>query len=72
MRHDVRAVWDPWQKELFAKQKEIEAEAFTLWSSDMEIAKEYLTKYSMETQEAIVERAWELAAELWNKYDELF
>ncbi len=72
MRHDVRAVWDPWQAELFADQKEIEAEALKLWKSDRTASKEYLTKYSYDLQEAIVERAWELAAELWNKYDELF
>jgi dipeptidase len=72
MRHDVRAVWDPWQAELFANQKEIEAEAVKLWSSDRISAKEYLTKYSFELQEAIVKRAWELSEELWTKYDELF
>jgi dipeptidase len=72
MHHDVRAVWDPWQAELFADQKEIEAEALKLWKSDRTAGKEYLTKYSYDLQEAIVERAWELAAELWNKYDELF
>jgi hypothetical protein len=72
MRHDVRAVWDPWQAELFANQKEIEAEAVKLWSTDRIAAKEYLTKYSFELQEAIVKRAWELSEELWTKYDELF
>ena len=72
MRHDVRAVWDPWQAELFAKQKSIEAEAIELWSMDREKAKELLTKYCMELQADIVQRAWELSEELWTKYDELF
>ncbi len=72
MRHDVRAVWDPWQAELFAKQKSFEDEVLKLWSADREKAKEKLTMYSIETQAAIVQRAWELAEELWTKYDELF
>jgi len=68
----VRAVWDPWQAELFAKQKSFENEILEQWSIDREKAKEMLTKYSIETQAAIVERAWELGEELWTKYDELF
>ncbi|MBK9099160.1 MAG: C69 family dipeptidase [bacterium] len=72
MRHDVRAVWDPWQAELFAKQKSFEDEVLQLWSADREKAKEKLTMYCIETQAAIVERAWELGEELWTKYDELF
>jgi len=72
MRHDVRAVWDPWQAELFAKQKSIEEEALALWSLDREKAKELLTKYCLELQADIVEQAWGLSEFLWTKYDEKF
>ena len=44
MRHDVRAVWDPWQAELFAKQKSFEDEVLQLWSADREKAKEKVEK----------------------------
>jgi dipeptidase len=72
MRHDVRAVWDPWQAKLFAKQKEIEDEALSLWADDREKAKEFLTKYCIEQQDAIVKEAWDLGEELFTKYDEKF
>jgi len=72
MRYDVRAVWDPWQAELFTNQKIIEAKALKEWSINREKAKEFLTNYCMELQVDIVERAWGLGDELWTKYDEKF
>jgi dipeptidase len=72
MRYDVRAVWDPWQAQLFANQKEIEAEALELWSLDREKTKELLTFYCLELQAEIVEQAWGLSEFLWTKYDEKF
>ncbi len=72
MRLDVRAVWDPWQAELFANQKSFEEEALQLLKSDKKRGIEHLTKYSYEWQKKVFERAWELTEELWTKYDELF
>lgn len=72
MRYDVRAVWDPMQKEFFSNQKEIEAEALKLWKQDRTKAKEFLTDYCYRLQEKVVDRAWQLAEELWTKYDEKF
>ena len=72
MRHDVRAVWDPLQAKLFSKQKEIEDEAMVHWGIEREKAREYLTKYCIDQQADIVQKAWELGEELWTKYDELF
>ena len=72
MRYDVRAVWDPWQADLFANQQDIEEEALELWNKDRDAAVEFLTKYSYRWQEKVVDRAWLLSDELWTKYDELF
>jgi dipeptidase len=72
MRYDVRAVWDPWQAELFTNQKVIEAKALEEWSINREKAKEFVTTYCLELQVDIVERAWGLGDELWTKYDEKF
>ncbi len=72
MRHDVRAVWDPWQAELFTNQKVIEAKALEEWTISREKAKELLTNYCLELQVDIVNRAWGLGDELWTKYDEKF
>jgi hypothetical protein len=72
MRHDVRAVWDPWQKELFDNQAAIEKEALELYDNDPKKAAEFLTKYFNEWGVKVNERAWQLGDELWTKYDELF
>ncbi len=72
MRHDVRAVWDPLQTELFENQKVIEQKALELWQKDRDAAVEFLTKYSYDWQEKVCDRAWLLGDELWTKYDELF
>lgn len=72
MRNDVRAVWDPIQSEYFANQNEIESKAIEMLKDDRDGAIEFLTKYSFDEQERIVERAWLLGDELWTKYDELF
>lgn len=72
MRHDVRAVWDPWQAELFSNQKQFEEKALQLLKTDRTKAIKYLTGYSYEWQEKVFNRAWLLTEELWTKYDEMF
>ncbi|HLG32786.1 MAG TPA: C69 family dipeptidase [Ignavibacteriaceae bacterium] len=72
MRHDVRKVWDPMQKELFTNQKKFEDDALKHYSLNRDDAKEFLTKYCHSWQEIVVERAWLLGDELWTKYDEKF
>jgi dipeptidase len=72
MRHDVTAVWQPLQQELFNNQKKIEQEAKRLYQSDKKQAKKFLTDYAIEWGDKVVERAWRLGDELWTKYDEKF
>lgn len=72
MRYDVRAVWDPWQTELFANQISVEDEAKKLLIADRKKAVEYLTDYSYKWQVKVFDRAWLLTEELWTKYDEMF
>ncbi len=70
MRHDVRDVWDPWQNQLFEQQKEIENKALEIKNKKKRIA--FLTRYTMEWGNKVVEKAWELGDFLWTKYDEKF
>lgn len=70
MRHDVDAVWNPWQKELIDNQKKIEEEALQIKHKKKQI--EFLTKYTNEWGEKVVKKAWDLGDFLWTKYDELF
>lgn len=73
MRHDVRAVWDPWQAELFKNQAMVEQEAVAmLKAGKTKKAKEYLTNYTNEWGDKVVEKAWDLGDFLWTKYDEMF
>ncbi len=73
MRHDVMAVFDPMQKELFENQEEFEAKAMELYNAGKK--KELiimLTDYTMKWGNEAVEEAWKTGDFLWTKYDELF
>ncbi len=73
MSKDVRAVWDPMQKELLDKQAEFEAEALKLQKEGKtEELIELLTTYTNTWGDKVVNRAWLLGDELWTKYDEKF
>ena len=72
MRHDVQAVWNPMQAELFGKQRQIEKEALEHFKDSPQSAVNYLTGYSMKWGEKVVKRCWELGDYLWTKYDEKF
>ena len=73
MRHDVEAVWDPWQKDLFVNQKLVEQKAIQLYDTkNPEKTVIYLTDYTNEWGEKVLKKAWGLADFLWTKYDEKF
>lgn len=72
MRHDVTEVWGPLQREMFAEQRAVEEKALKLHAKDPKKAREYLTGYSRQQGEMVVDRAWKLGDELWTKYDEKF
>ncbi|OFX26142.1 MAG: peptidase C69 [Bacteroidetes bacterium GWA2_31_9b] len=73
MRHDVDAVWVPWQKELFNNQQSFEEQALKLYDKkNPQKTIEYVTKYTNEWGFKVVNKAWELGDFLWTKYDEKF
>ena len=72
MRHDVDAVWNPMQKELFDNQAGFEKEALKLYEKKPEKAVEFLTGYTNQWGDHVVNTAWKLGDHLWTKYDELF
>jgi dipeptidase len=72
MRHDVSAVWEPMQAELFSNQPKIEQEALALLKKNPKKAREFLTKYTLQWGNKNVEQAWKLGDRLWTKYDEKF
>ncbi|MCP4551777.1 MAG: dipeptidase [Bacteroidetes bacterium] len=72
MRHDVDAVWNPMQAELFSNQKSFEAEALTLFKKDPRKLNPFLTDYTLNQGTKVVNKAWELGDLLWTLYDEKF
>jgi len=73
MRYDVNEVWDPWQEELFSNQAAFEEKALELYKrGKKEELNNYLTTYTIDWGEKVVEKAWELGDLLWTRYDEKF
>ncbi len=73
MRHDVDAVWNPMQKEMFDKQKQIETQALNLYKTNKHRKTiKFLSKYTNDCGNKVVKRAWKLGDFLWTKYDEKF
>jgi dipeptidase len=73
MRHDLDAVWVPWQTELLDNQVNAEKEALSLYKKNNAVRTiEYLTGYTFQWGNRVVAKAWELGDLLWTKYDELF
>ncbi len=72
MRNDLGSVWQSWQSDLFAGQADFEKKALELYKKDPYKLKEYLTDYSIQWGNKIVNRSWKLGDELWTKYDEKF
>jgi len=70
MRHDVDKVWIPMQKELFNSQLKIEKHALEI--SNKNKRNEFLTNYTMQWGNKVVQHAWDLGDFLWTKYDEKF
>ena len=73
IRHDVDAVWNPMQKELFENQKKFEKEALDIYNEKKpQKTIDYVTKYTNEWGNKVVEEAWNLGDFIWTKYDEKF
>jgi dipeptidase len=68
MRHDVAKVWKAFEEEAFAKQKEIEEEALALYKKNPKKARKFLTRYSNDWMNKLVNAYWKLGDDLWSKY----
>jgi len=72
MRHDVAKVWGPMQKELFEAQINIDNHASRLEARNPKEAKRFLTDYTIQWGDKVVDEAIRLGDFLWTKYDEKF
>jgi dipeptidase len=64
----LREVWEPIEREAFARQASLEEEALALYNRDPERAEAFLTEYCHETAERTVERYWQLGDDLWTRF----
>ncbi len=72
MRHDVDALWQPIQDELFDKQATVEKEALELLKKNPAKSAQFLTNYTNKWGLDVVDKAWKMSDFLWTKYDEKF
>jgi dipeptidase len=72
MKGVVQEVWEPIEREAFARQATLEEEALALHSQDPELAEAFLTGYCHGLAERTVERYWQLGDELWTRFNRAF
>ena len=72
MHHDVDALWNPMQKELFDHQSAFEKEAQGLYQISPAKCAKHLTNYTNKWGNKVVDEAWKMGDKLWTKYDEKF
>ncbi len=72
MRHDVDATWNPLQKKLFKQVEATDDKALELYKKSPEKAAVFLTDYTNEWGNKVVDEAVLLGNLLWTKYDEKF
>lgn len=68
-RHDVDKELLPLQQKIFDKQRETELSAMSM-NSKQTIA--FLTRYTNDWGNKVVNKAWQIGDDLWTKYDEKF
>ena len=72
MKEVMREVWEPVEREAFARQASLEEEALELYNQDPKRAEAFLTEYCLDTAERTVERYWQLGDELWTRFNRAF
>ena len=72
MRHDVDALWNPIQQELFDRQPSFEQQAVQMYKQDRGKGQAFLTSYTYHWGTVVIDKAWKLGDYLWTKYDEKF
>lgn len=68
MRKDVDAVRSKFEEEIFNKQAEIEKKALELHKKNPKKARKFLTEYSNNWMNKLVNAWWKLGDDLWSKY----
>ncbi len=72
MKGALQEVWEPIEREAFARQASLEEEALQLYRQDPKRAEAFLTQYCHDLAERAVERYWQLGDELWTRFNLAF
>lgn len=70
MIEDIKAVRDPLEAEFFAVQPVIEQAALTLYETNPELARSFLTNYTNSCANRVVDAYWKLASQLVGRYSD--
>jgi dipeptidase len=68
----LQEVWEPIERDAFARQAALEEEALELYRPNPERAEAFLTEYCHDLAERTVERYWQLGDELWTRFNRAF
>ena len=72
MKAVLREVWEPIERDVFARQASMEEEALRLYREDPARAEGFLTAYCHDVANRTVERYWQLGDELWTRFNNAF
>ena len=72
MKGVLREVWEPIERDVFARQASMEEEALRLYREDPARAEGFLTAYCHDVANRTVERYWQLGDELWTRFNNAF
>lgn len=72
MTKDIEKVWKAIENKAFSDQPGIEEKALQLYKENPRAAKDFLTKYCLDTAEQAVKAYWKLGDNLWTKYARYF
>ena len=70
MSEDIKKAYSDFENTFFDLQASVEARAETLFKENPAACQEYLTKYSNETAQRVVDDWWALADQLIAKYND--
>ncbi len=72
MKGVLREVWEPIEREAFARQASLEEEALRIYRQDPSRLEAFLTEYSHGLANRTVERYWQLGDQLWVRFNNRF
>jgi dipeptidase len=68
----LQAAWEPIEEEVFGRQASFEEEALALYRQNPQGLEAFLTEYSVDLANQVVEQWWDLGDQLWVRFNNRF